>query len=255
MKRILSILIVSLIICSLFVTTITANEKSSRLVDDADLLTQSEENAILNKLDDISKKYEFDVVIVTQESIGKKTARDFADDYYDYNGYGFGEDYTGLLLLITFDDEGGIWHISTHGEAIDAFTDTDIDSIGSLMSDDMSEDNYYNAFNTFIDQCDYYINGYINGFPFDAGMSLVISLVIGFIIAFIAVSVMKGKLTSVAFQKNATTYVKEGSMNITTSRDFFLYSTITRTEKPKDNGSSTHTSSSGRTHGGGGGRF
>lgn len=40
----------------------------------------------------------------------------------------------------------------------------------------------------------------------------------------------------------------------------FLYNTVTRTEKPKSSGinsggSSTHVSSSGRTHGGGGGKF
>lgn len=53
--------------------------------------------------------------------------------------------------------------------------------------------------------------------------------------------------------------MKAGSMNITESRDMFLYNTVTRTAKPKDNdsggGSSTHTSSSGSTHGGGGGKF
>lgn len=53
--------------------------------------------------------------------------------------------------------------------------------------------------------------------------------------------------------------MKAGSMNITESRDMFLYDTVTRTAKPKDNdsggGSSTHTSSSGSTHGGGGGKF
>ncbi|WP_449077534.1 hypothetical protein [Ruminococcus sp.] len=52
--------------------------------------------------------------------------------------------------------------------------------------------------------------------------------------------------------------MKRGSLNVTESRDLFLYKTFTRTAKPKNNsssGSSTHTSSSGSTHGGGGGKF
>jgi len=55
--------------------------------------------------------------------------------------------------------------------------------------------------------------------------------------------------------------MKSGSLNITESRDTFLYNTVTRTAKPKNTdsgssgGSSTHTSSSGETHGGGGGKF
>ena len=81
----------------------------------------------------------------------------------------------------------------------------------------------------------------------------------GFVLSLIIVGRMKAKLKTVRFQPAANSYMKAGSMNITESRDLFLYNTVTRTAKPKDNdsggGSSTHTSSSGSTHGGGGGKF
>ena len=85
-----------------------------------------------------------------------------------------------------------------------------------------------------------------------------IALVIGFVLAKIVVGVMKGQLKTVRYQAAADSYVKSGSMDITESRDMFLYHTVTRTEKPENDsssGSSTHTSSSGTTHGGGGGKF
>ncbi|GCA67539.1 hypothetical protein KGMB01110_19750 [Mediterraneibacter butyricigenes] len=70
---------------------------------------------------------------------------------------------------------------------------------------------------------------------------------------------MKKKLKSVRLQPAAGSYVKKNSMQITQSRDLFLYKTLGRTEKPKSEdrsgGSSTHSSSSGKTHGGGGGKF
>jgi uncharacterized protein len=67
---------------------------------------------------------------------------------------------------------------------------------------------------------------------------------------------MKGKLKSVRVQAGASGYVKTGSMNVTHRQDLFLYRDVNRTAKPKDSsGSSTHTSSSGRSHGGGGGKF
>ena len=69
---------------------------------------------------------------------------------------------------------------------------------------------------------------------------------------------MKSKLKTVRFQAAANSYMKAESMNITESRDLYLYSAVTRTAKPKNDdsgGSSTHTSSSGSTHGGGGGKF
>ena len=80
-------------------------------------------------------------------------------------------------------------------------------------------------------------------------------------LAWVVVSVMKSQLRSVAFQENAASYVREGSMNLTNSRELFLYRDVHRTERPKESrssdsgGSSTHTSSSGTTHGGGGGSF
>ena len=52
----------------------------------------------------------------------------------------------------------------------------------------------------------------------------------------------------------AADYMKHGNINITMSRDLFLYSRITKTEKPKS-GSETHTSSSGKAHGGRSGSF
>ncbi|MBQ7810328.1 MAG: hypothetical protein IJ346_05120 [Clostridia bacterium] len=85
---------------------------------------------------------------------------------------------------------------------------------------------------------------------------IVFSLVAGFVIALISVLVMKGKLKSVRRQPAAKDYLVPGSMNVTSSRDIFLYRNVTKRAKPKESsGSSTHTSSSGRSHGGGGGSF
>ena len=83
-----------------------------------------------------------------------------------------------------------------------------------------------------------------------------ISIGVGVILAFVIVGRMKAQLKTVRFQAAAGNYVKDGSMNITESRDLFLYHTVTKTAKEKSSsGSSTHTSSSGRTHGGGGTKF
>ena len=92
-------------------------------------------------------------------------------------------------------------------------------------------------------------------------MYLFLAVGIGLVLAWVVVHVMKSQLRSVAFQENAASYVREGSMNLTNSRELFLYRDVHRTERPKESsssdsgGSSTHTSSSGTTHGGGGGSF
>jgi len=92
---------------------------------------------------------------------------------------------------------------------------------------------------------------------FFSGKRLIVSLVIGVIIALIITGIMKGQLKSVRYQPAATSYLRDNSFNLKVSRDLFLYSRITRQPKPKSSssGSSTHTSSSGRTHGGSSRKF
>ena len=123
---------------------------------------------------------------------------------------------------------------------------------------------------TFADLCDEFLTQAKTGNPYDGDNmpkepfgvfgSLVISLVIGLVVALIATGVMKGKLKSVRSQAAANSYIRKGSMNVTESRDLFLYRTVSRTARPTESsssggGSSSHTSSSGTSHGGGGGKF
>ena len=248
MKNRVIALLLCLILGTLF--TLSVSAEADRLYDGAELLTASEEASVRTKLDSVSEKYDIDVVVVTVNGTEGESVRDFADDYFDYGGYG----YDGVLLLISM--EGRDWYISTSGECMDAFSDSDIDSIGDLMSGDLGDGDYAEAFLTFAKECDSYMDIHINGEPFSWFSSVVIALIIGLIVALIATGVMKGKLKSVSFQSAAANYVRAGSFKVTESRDSFLYSTVSRRAKPKQSSSSSrHVSSSGRSHGGGGGKF
>ena len=102
--------------------------------------------------------------------------------------------------------------------------------------------------------------------PFGWFGALAGASIIGLAAGLIVALSLKSQLTSVAPQAMANAYAKKGSLNVTERTDLFLYHNITRTAKPKDNegssgghshsgGSSTHTSSSGRSHGGSHGHF
>ena len=82
-----------------------------RLGDDADLLTDHEEAVLLSELDEISERQRMDIVVVTTDSLEGKSAMEYADDFYDYNGYGFGNSRDGVLLLISMEDRD--WWLST----------------------------------------------------------------------------------------------------------------------------------------------
>ena len=95
-----------------------------RMFDDAEVLTEDEDNELEDALEELSLRQSFDVTIATiesMESVGADSMEQFADDLYDYCQYGYGPDMDGVLLLVSVGDRK--WHISTCGYGITAFTD------------------------------------------------------------------------------------------------------------------------------------
>lgn len=276
MKKKLFTLLLVLVLCLAAAVPVLADNEGFadeyyRVQDMAALLNGSEEEALNEKLDEISLRQNMDIIVATTEDLNGYSVREYADMLYEQCLFGYGSDKDGLILLISMEDHD--WCISTCGYGITAFTDAGIEYIGEQITPDLSEGNYVAAFSSYAELCDDLITQAKAGNPYgvDDGdgdstepasqpLSLVwipVALVIGFIIAKIIVGNMKSALKTVKMQTAANSYVKSGSMNITESRDMFLYHTVTKTAKSKSSssGSSTHSSSSGTTHGGGSGKF
>jgi hypothetical protein len=126
-----------------------------RLVHEADILTDAEEADILAKLDEISERQEFDVVIATVESFTQDEVKYAAYDYYDYNGFGYGEDNSGVLLFMSMSNRK--MNISGTGYGIEAFTDFGREKIIEQIKPELGEDQYYDAFMEFASLADDYI--------------------------------------------------------------------------------------------------
>lgn len=123
-----------------------------RLVDQADLLSSSEERALLKELDEVSERLGFDVVVVTAMTLGGKSPRAYADDFFDYNGYGFGSAADGALLLVSMEDRD--WWISTYGYGITAITKAGISYIGEKLVPYLKGGKYAEAFSAYADWCE-----------------------------------------------------------------------------------------------------
>lgn len=251
-RRIVSVLAL-LSLCLLLVTPVFAeSEQLPRLIDTLYVFDDEEYEALRTRLDEISARYDFEVLIVTTDTLAGGTATSYADDLFDYAYELTGED--GILLLLYFSDEGNEYAYSTSGSGLEIFDDSAMDALDDAFLPALREHAYYDACNDFIDACDDILAG--PGF-FSFG-TLLLALVVGIVLAFIIVSVWKGKLKTVRAQTAATSYLREGSMVLTQNRDLYLYRNVTRTAKPKSNSgsnSSTHTSSSGSSHGGRSGGF
>lgn len=257
----------------LLATPVLAEESSKvskdYVVDNADLLTQTEENELSEKLQDISDELQFDVVVVTTNSTGSKTATEYADDYFDYNGYGRGSNNDGALFLVDMGDRK--WAISTSGYGIEAIVDSALDDMEEEIVPYLKSGDYDGAFNEFADLTYDIVNDAKNGKSYsnsttsttknhkNIGTNLIVAFSIGAGISLIIILVYRSKLKPIKFQKEAKEYIVPGSFNLRRSDDVFLYFNITKVPIPKNNDSddsgSFHSSSSGSSHGGSSGSF
>ncbi len=263
-KYFLSFILFSVVLMAFFPFGAFASEGKNRLIDNAGLLTSSETKNLSSTLDEISERQKMDVVILTENTIGEKSPQDYADDYFDYNDYGIGEDKSGILLLLNMQEKD--WYVSTKGHGIIVFTDAGLDYISKKILPELKSKNYKDAFNIFANLCDKFItkantdkpydSGNLPKEPFNISFWIPAAILMGLFLAWLVVLYMKKQLKTVLPKVKADDYIQKNSLQIKNARDIFLYSSITRRARPKSSsGSSTHRSSSGSTHGGRGGKF
>jgi len=249
--------------------------QTDNIHDELDYLNTGELEELQSLIQDTVENYDLDIAIVITDDTGGKSSRDFADDYYDENGFGIGSDYSGLLMLINM-AEREMW-ISTTGKAIDIFTDNRISDMTDAITGRLSNGSYYEACKEFIRQIESYAemgvpqgqhrvdtssqDRTVKEAPIGYWAKVVrlmgslpvyiIALVVSLIATLIASSTHKGTVTV-----NSATYEEQGSFKLAGTRDDFIRETTTRVKiESSSSKSSTHKSSSGRTHGGGGGKF
>ena len=251
--------------------------QSNYVVDNADAFTDSEEAALFEKITAIRTKYKFDVVILTTLSMNGKKAVDYTDDFFDYNGYGYGVDRDGVILMLCLAGGEGNRdvHISGRGSVgRNVFNSKyvlnfDNGPIFKELKPLLSAGKYYDAEMKFLEMADerlgWYADDIANGgtgkVPYPASVILkreLIAVAVAMVIAFFVVSMFKKTMKTNRIRTSAENYEKPGSMRVTASNEYFVRKQVSRTAIPKNESSDSsgdHTSSSGASHSGGGGKF
>ena len=251
--------------------------RGDRLVDQADLLRPEAEAALQEKLDRISEQMQFDVVIVTCEHIGSRTPMEFADDYFDYNGFGYGENYDGVALLISMAERD--WWISTCGYGQTALSDDYFMNFidPSDFTYHLKNGRYDKSFNFFADTVEKFVTEAKTNKPYSEHhrfhmwssmrTGLIWSAVVGLLIAAVVTRSKYNNYTGAVHTRGEANEYMVGGVHLTAQDDRFLHSHVYREKRVKQETSSSssggsshhssgsHTSSSGRSHGGGGGKF
>lgn len=283
LKNILSVAATALAVSAML--AVSANtafaESTKKLTDDADILLDSQEEIIENNLKKCTLATGWDTIIYTNNNnVSSYDIEDYCNDYFDNHDYGCGDEKSGVFL--TVDMSSREMYIITKGEAMYYFDDSRMDTMLDDVQAELADGNYQGACNEFIDSVQYYHsvgkstgnstynNVKIQDEPltladrFLKGMytGAVLALAVGAFAAGACVIIrykysQNGKGANYDLEKNS-------SLNLTESRDQFLYKNVTYTTVSSSSSSSSshrsHRSSSSHhsshsSHGGGGRHF
>ena len=247
-KRLFSAILVLMLLLTMAVSVSAATD--AFVYDEAGLLTEGERADLANRLAQLSDTYNAQIVVVTIPTAEGNDPDAVVEYFYDNMGIGYGEGLDGVLLLVCMDPRE--YRILSNGYCAAAISTGAIDDIGNAIVSDLTDGDYADAFGSFADKCEYYLDGHLNGFPFDFGISLGVALLIGVLVGQIVGTVLKGQLKTVRREHRAQNYVKSGSLVLTEQSDTFLYRDVKKIKKDTNSGT---RSSGGSSRSVGGGSF
>ena len=243
----------------------TAWAAMPHMIDDAGAVSASELEFLENYLTNISEELEFDVVgVITDYGYDEESLTAEADDFYYYNGYGYGSEKDGVIFVV--DVKSRMMVLVTTGFGLEAITDYYEDDIYDYVSDSLSNGEYAKGFKQYADRVRYYVlkakeeggGSHMPDAETAAGMGG-ISLAVGAGAGLFSSQRQKSKLKTVRRKTQANSYARRDSLVLSRKQDRFLYSTVAVVPRPKQNnnnhgpggGTTIHMGSSGTPHGGG----
>ena len=231
---------------------------ADRVVDEADILTDSEEAALDTKLAAIEQSHKVRILIGTMKSTDGAVLGKIANNIVDEISVD-GEKGTIVLLLSMKERD---WYISTDNKMRVRITDTKgVEYLSGEFLPELKENKYAAAFTTFAATTDEMLTYYEKeGEPYDPAnafnlMALGIALACALILGGTIYYMLYEYESNVTFAAEADAYLNHDSFRLTQNEDNFLYTTVTRQTKEKkesSSGSNVSTSSSDSSHGGGG---
>lgn len=240
------------------------------VVDNADAISEDELSRLNEHADSVSEANKCDVAVVfVADTSGMDTER-YAFRFYEQNGYGYGSNDDGVMLLI--DVNARQFRCIGHSFGAYAFTDAGQEYAQKAYLPYLSDSDWAGAAEAFISVADTMLQAARGGQPIDVDnmpkepfspLWVVVDIIVGFLLALIPVGVMKRQLKSVENNDDASHYLKRDSFRLTRSNDVFIRRFISKTPRPKNNdsnsgsggGTSFTTSDSGRSYSSSGGSF
>jgi uncharacterized protein len=226
--------------------------------DSASLLTDEE----VAQLEDMANKYgakrETAFIILTiADPLGKDIV-DYTEDFYDEKALGYDKPH-GNTAILTIDMKNRDVYLAGFYKAEQYLDDSRLDLIREKITPDLTDGNYYKAFQSFMETSSKYMGIRPGVNPDNPMFNLWVQLLISIGIAGIVVGLMVyssgGKVTV-----NDRTYMDASNSKVLDRRDAYVRKTVTRQRKPSNNnnnggGGGGGVSRGGHSHSGSRGSF
>lgn len=253
-KKLLGILFAIIMVFNInvFAYYDAVDDTDIKVYDFANKLTMSEEEEYQEIAEEFNEKYDMDLVIVLVDyGYSAYQIETYADDFYDYNGFGVGDDNSGIIIAIDTSDELKNEYniaVETTGKAIKRYTDNEIDFIFDHLGDN-KYDGYTAMIDGFIEDAKNYSDLEKSPLPW------ILLILIPILSSTITICIMLAMNKMVKKATTAEAYLDTNAINFTRREDRFVTTHTTRipiNTSSGGGGSSTHHGSSGVSHGGGG---
>ncbi len=129
------------------------------VVDDAGVLTSDEEKDLSERIASLKEKYAgvgIDFVIFTDNSSYGLGEAVYSADFYYFNGYGIGEEYTGSVFFLNLDPYDRCWWSAATGGVQYLFDDyeNNIEPIDDAIEPYLRDGDYHGAMRVYIERLD-----------------------------------------------------------------------------------------------------
>ena len=213
--------------------------------DDAGLLTSEEEEALEKECSRVSEQYGAGVYIVTTPDFGGGDIKIWQEQIFAEYGLGTGTSGSGVMLAISMAERD--WGLVGFGAAQAAFTTYGRERLGEKILDDLSDGEFYDAFDRYVSMADDYLTAYEERKPYTEdrhygegwripliiGISFLLSLTVSLTI----VLTWKKSMNTRVRRDGALEYMREGSFHLSNRTDRFLYHTVSRSKRQKESSS------------------
>lgn len=235
----------------------------SLIVDECGILTDSEKTSLQEQANQLEDNFQIAAYIVLVNDSEMTDVESYSEAYYKYNNFGYGDEKTGIMLLLNFDQRD--YDILCYGQkAHEVYTDRTKAKIAGDFKPYFRNNEWYDGCSQFLISAHSYIRNLTNrnvpevrnnvsGIGKYIDMEVLINaLIVGFglalIISLICCFAMKAKMKSVKTAKRADRYVVEKEIHLSVKHDQFTHNTTVVHNIAQNQSNHTSVNSGGFSH-------